>query len=319
MFHYLSAFFYSLKDFLVEYVDIDYSLWLTWVLTPIIITFLLPAVIILLLYMSAIIFFIYKWHRERLKDAYDDNFFHGAIKTVAAVWDAHGWLWHGWEVVGEENIPKDSGALLIYYHGALPIDVYYLLARTYLNQNRLIHTVGDRFLFKIPGWKILTEVLKIIPGTVQSCSAVLKENNMLAISPGGVYEAQFGDCYYHLMWKKRLGFAKVAIDAKTPVIPFFTENIREAFRCLGIGRRLLLRLYLATKIPLVPIYGGFPVKLRTYIGKPIIFEDGVTPEEVQIKVAAAVEELIQKHQRVPGSITRALFDRFYTNPKDKKT
>lgn len=61
----------------------------------------------------------------------------------------------------------------------------------------------------------MTEVLKIIPGTVQSCSAVLKENNMLAISPGGVYEAQFGDCYYHLMWKKRLGFAKVAIDAKT--------------------------------------------------------------------------------------------------------
>lgn len=37
---------------------------------------------------------------------------------------------------------------------------------------------------------------------------------MLAISPGGVYEAQFGDSYYELMWKKRVGFAKVALDAK---------------------------------------------------------------------------------------------------------
>lgn len=37
---------------------------------------------------------------------------------------------------------------------------------------------------------------------------------MLAISPGGVYEAQFGDSYYQLMWKKRVGFAKVALDAK---------------------------------------------------------------------------------------------------------
>jgi hypothetical protein len=56
--------------------------------------------------------------------------------------------------------------------------------------------------------------LNVIPGTIQTCSTILKEGNMLAISPGGVYEAQFGDSYYQLMWKKRLGFAKVAIDAK---------------------------------------------------------------------------------------------------------
>lgn len=37
---------------------------------------------------------------------------------------------------------------------------------------------------------------------------------MLAISPGGVYEAQFGDSTYQLMWKNRMGFAKAAIDAK---------------------------------------------------------------------------------------------------------
>jgi hypothetical protein len=60
----------------------------------------------------------------------------------------------------------------------------------------------------------MSEALKVIPGTVQSCSSILKENNLLAISPGGVYEAQFGDSYYRLLWKKRLGFAKVALDAK---------------------------------------------------------------------------------------------------------
>lgn len=64
------------------------------------------------------------------------------------------------------------------------------------------------------GWSIISEPLKVIPGTVQTCSDILKENNLLAISPGGVYEAQFGDRYYRLMWKKRFGFAKVAIDAK---------------------------------------------------------------------------------------------------------
>lgn len=72
------------------------------------------------------------------------------------------------------------------------------------------------------GWSIISEPLKVIPGTVQTCSDILKENNLLAISPGGVYEAQFGDRYYRLMWKKRLGFAKVAIDAK--VVSFYYIN-----------------------------------------------------------------------------------------------
>jgi len=56
--------------------------------------------------------------------------------------------------------------------------------------------------------------MNVVPGTVQICSNILKENNLLAICPGGVYEAQFSNSYYTLMWKKRLGFAKVALDAK---------------------------------------------------------------------------------------------------------
>jgi len=56
--------------------------------------------------------------------------------------------------------------------------------------------------------------MNVVPGTVQICSNILKENNLLAIALGGVYEAQFSNSYYTLMWKKRLGFAKVALDAK---------------------------------------------------------------------------------------------------------
>lgn len=56
--------------------------------------------------------------------------------------------------------------------------------------------------------------MKVVPGTVQTCSNILKEGNLLAISPGGVYEAQFSH-HYNLMWKKRMGFAKAAIEAKS--------------------------------------------------------------------------------------------------------
>lgn len=57
----------------------------------------------------------------------------------------------GYEIEGIHRIPDNTPALFVIYHGAIPIDLYYLLARVYLLKNRLIHTVADRFLFKIPG------------------------------------------------------------------------------------------------------------------------------------------------------------------------
>lgn len=60
-------------------------------------------------------------------------------------------------MVGLERIPSDGPALLIYYHGAIPIDLYYLMAKIMFYRKRQIRAVGDKFLFKIPGesWKIL--------------------------------------------------------------------------------------------------------------------------------------------------------------------
>ncbi|XKL65248.1 hypothetical protein PGB90_008668 [Kerria lacca] len=301
-------------DFVGDFIDLDLAVWL---LAPLIISFLLPSLIVLLLYMTSIILYIYKWHKDTIREAYESHLWDGARKFVAALWDAHGWIWHGYEIEGLDKIPDDTPALFVYYHGAIPVDLYYFLSRVFLLKNRLIHTVADRFLFKIPGFSIISEALKVIPGTVQTCSTILKENNLLAIAPGGVYEAQFGDCYYSLMWKKRLGFAKVAIDAKVPIIPIFTENIREAFRSITIGRRLLLKLYLKTRFPFVPIYGGFPVKLLTHVGEPIPYDQDLSPEDLQIKVAEALEKLILKHQKIPGSIMKALFQRIQINKKKK--
>jgi hypothetical protein len=50
-----------------------------------------------------------------------------------------------------DRIPDNSSALIIYYHGALPVDLYYFLSKVFLVKNRLMHTVADNFLFRIPG------------------------------------------------------------------------------------------------------------------------------------------------------------------------
>lgn len=73
-----------------------------------------------------------------------------------------------------------------------------------------------------------------------------------------------------------------------PIIPVFTQNIREAFRTIRIGQNFFRRVYERIKIPLVPIYGGFPVKLRTIIGKPILYDPSLSAEEVAQKVFVGV-------------------------------
>ena len=156
---------------------------------------------------------------------------------MAYVWNLHSKLFHGntltwcffkynlivldfhlppgYEVIGLEHLPETGGgALLIYYHGALPIDMYYLTAETMLKCNRLIHTVGDRFLDRIPGWRLVSRVMNVTSGSVQSCVATLRAGELLSIAPGGVYEAQFGDSVYEVLWKNRTGFARVALEAK---------------------------------------------------------------------------------------------------------
>ncbi|XP_012546765.1 monoacylglycerol/Diacylglycerol O-acyltransferase isoform X1 [Bombyx mori] len=304
--------------YLMEYVDTEYSLWLTWFLTPVIVTFLLPAVIIILIYISSIIFHLYRLYRLRVVAGVQSDWRHAARLAVCALWDAHGWLWHGYEIRGLENIP-DGPFLVIYYHGALPIDMYYFIARMLLFKRRHIHTVADRILFKIPGWKALLEGLCVIPGTVQTCASVLKAGNPLAISPGGVYEAQFGDHHYRLNWKSRVGFAKVALEAKVPIVPMFTQNVREAFRTVGWLRNVWLRVYAAIRVPLAPVYGGFPVKLVTHLGPAIPYDPEATPDQLQKKVAQAIEDLIEEHQRIPGSIFLALAERIQERPKQKKS
>ena len=61
-----------------------------------------------------------------------------------------------------------------------------------------------------------------------------------------------------------------------PIVPVFTRNIREASRSYnGYLKPFLLWLYDKTRLPVVPTFGIFPVKLTTYIGKPIPFDESL--------------------------------------------
>lgn len=285
-------------------------IWTTVLLTPVVVTFLLPIMMLALVYISALYLKAYRYYYKINGYTFTFESWTPARNLLAYVWSVQAKFWYGYELEGMENVPKDGPALIVFYHGAMPVDWYYLLANVILEKKRFICAVGDRFLFKVPAFDDIIDCLQIYPGTIDTCADILKKGNLLAIAPGGVREALFGDETYPLIWGTRKGFAKVAMEAEVPIIPVFTENIREAFFTLNFGKKWLRGLYESTRIPLVPIYGGFPVKLRTIIGQPIPYDSSITPEEMAERVAEKMKDLIKKHQKLPGSLTRSIIERF---------
>ena len=233
-----------------------------------------------------------------------------ARAAVSLLWECHGWIWYSYEIVNFENIPSDKRALVVYYHGVIPVDYYYLSSRYFIKHKRAMWTVAAAFLFKIPGLRLLLKVVQATPGSVQQIADLLKQEEVVSVAPGGIREAQFSDEYYQLVWNGHLGFAKAACLGKAPIIPIFTQNIREAYRTSPFFRGFFRKIYEKTKFPLLPIFGGFPVKLRTIVGEPIPYDEKATPEEVAEKTVKAIQDLIQQHQRLPGSIVSAMLNRF---------
>ncbi|XP_047277316.1 DGAT1/2-independent enzyme synthesizing storage lipids isoform X1 [Homo sapiens] len=206
----------QLEDYL------NFANYLLWVFTPLILL-ILPYFTIFLLYLTIIFLHIYK-RKNVLKEAYSHNLWDGARKTVATLWDGHAAVWHGYEVHGMEKIPEDGPALIIFYHGAIPIDFYYFMAKIFIHKGRTCRVVADHFVFKIPGFSLLLDVFCALHGPREKCVEILRSGHLLAISPGGVREALISDETYNIVWGHRRGFAQVAIDAKVGYLGGFMKN-----------------------------------------------------------------------------------------------
>ncbi|XP_008114388.2 monoacylglycerol/Diacylglycerol O-acyltransferase [Anolis carolinensis] len=264
-------------------------------------------------YMSSAFYFIYSKIGNLPEDG-NSKLWDKPKRILAIVSGVLGKILHGYEICGIENLPKGP-AVLVYYHGAATVDYYFFVFEIYRITGRFCYSVIAHALMHLPGVKQYLRVNRCSDFTREECVALLKQGHLLGIAPGGLREQNYGDNTYKLLWGERKGFAHVAIVAKVPIIPIFTQNIREGYRTYGntwLTRWLYERTWAG-----FPLYGLIPVKLRTHIGQPIPYDPNVTAEELAEKTKMAVEALRDKYQTIPGSILRALWERFEVHHKNK--
>lgn len=223
------------------------------------------------------------------------------MPRIAKFVTAIGKAYNRYEIKGLEHVPRQGKAMVVMYHGLVPIDFWYFGLELYLQTGRNPVALVDRWLMKTPGLKWFAKAVGCIEANREETKKLLEEGHLVGVSPGGVKEAIKGSSKsYQLTWGRRKGFAEIALETQSPIIPGFTENVEGLYKAPGADSPFFQSLYEKTRLPLVPIVGlgplPFPVKLTTHLGPPIYPEATETAEELAARTKLAIEKLIADHQ-----------------------
>ncbi len=176
---------------------------------------------------------------------------------------------------GIENIPKDGPAILVGNHGMLGYESLLFFERILTDCGRLPIGLADRWFFRVPGLRDVLVRLGGAYGSMPNGLAALERGELLVVYPGGARETlKHERDKYRLQWEQSLGFARLAIAAGVPIVPFAAAGVDDAFRVVGHlgGSGQLLMGHSKYDLPLVWGERGIlprPVPFSFHFGEPI--------------------------------------------------
>lgn len=132
---------------------------------------------------------------------------------------------------GIENIPESGPFLLAGNHTVYGLlDVPLMFAEIFERRGRLLRSLGDHAHFSIPGWRDVLMRYGAVRGTRENCAALMDAGEPILVFPGGGREVmkRKGEAY-RLLWKERVGFARMAVAHGYPIVPFGAVGIEDAY------------------------------------------------------------------------------------------
>ncbi|KAA1250009.1 acyltransferase family protein [Mycobacterium simiae] len=214
---------------------------------------------------------------------------------------------------GIDNVPTER-ALLVGNHNTLGLIDAPLMAAELWERGRMVRGLGDHAHFKVPGWRDLLTRMGVVEGTREITSALMRRGEIIMVFPGGAREVnKRKNEQYKLVWKNRLGFARLAIQHGYPIVPFASVGAEHGIDILLDSDSPLMAptAFLTEKLlglsdgpPLVRGMGLTPVprpeRQYYWFGKPIATTrfkgreaDDNAARKVREQTAAAIEQGIE--------------------------
>lgn len=205
---------------------------------------------------------------------------------------------------GVELIPKHGPALIVSNHALFALDSAVLGALLVERVQRYPRFLADRALWKIPGLRQVIQSIGGLPGDPNSADALLRDGELVIVYPGGVDDSlKSSEQNHHLLWKKRAGFARVAMTARAPIIPIVGLGIDDMYKVVGREHFLGRRIFGSERYDLPFFFGAFgtPVPRRAqqhyYVLPPIDTHGDPKNEQDVERVRAATYNAIEARLR----------------------
>jgi 1-acyl-sn-glycerol-3-phosphate acyltransferase len=171
------------------------------------------------------------------------------------------------KLYGVEHLPAD-GSLLVGNHTIYGLlDVPFMMAEIWKERRIAIRGLGEHAHYAVPVWRDLLTVGGMVRGTRENVRALMRRRQTILVFPGGAREVnKTRGQRYQLLWRERIGFARLAIEFGYPIVPF---------AAVGAEEMLDVIIDQAT-----PIYGelarGYE-KLMGFPTPPMVRGIGLTP------------------------------------------
>ena len=135
---------------------------------------------------------------------------------------------------GLENIPDERPLLFVGNHTLYGlIDIPLLFDEIWNRRRILLRGLADRGHYQIPVWRDLLTSVGAVLGTRENCATLMRNGEAIVVFPGGAREVfKRRTEKYKLLWKERLGFAKIAVEHGCTVIPFASVGVEDAYDIL---------------------------------------------------------------------------------------
>ena len=130
---------------------------------------------------------------------------------------------------GFEGLPAGGRYLLVGNHTTLGVfDVPFLVLDIHERTGVLVRSLGERQHYRVPLWRDLLTRFDTVSGTRENARRLLAAGQAMLVFPGGGREVarRRGD-HYPLVWRERIGFARLALEFGYPIVPFSMIGVDE--------------------------------------------------------------------------------------------
>jgi len=159
------------------------------------------------------------------------------------------------KLYGAERLPAD-GALLVGNHTIYGfLDLPFMMAEVWKQRRLAIRGLGEHAHYAVPIWRDLLTVGGMVRGTRDNVRALMGARQTILVFPGGAREVnKRRGQQYQLLWRERIGFARLAIEQGYPIVPFAAVGAEEMLDVI-VDRT-------------TPIYGQFSQLYEKVMGFP---------------------------------------------------